>query len=227
MPGIGPVKAKQKSEWGTVAGRSAMQRLVVAFSGGLVAGIVVSFFSPWALAVLVGWDVAAAIFLIWIWLTIWKMDPESTSRYAIREDPSRALADAVIVTAAIACLGAVGFILVQAADSTGGTKVFYLAVGVASVVFAWASLHSVFTLRYAATFYDEPAGGVDFNQKEGPRYSDFAYLAFTLGMTFQVSDTDLTTGTIRRLALRHALLSYLFGAVILGLVINVVGSLFH
>jgi hypothetical protein len=69
------------------------------------------------------------------------------------------------------------------------------------------------------------SGGGYFNQKERPRYSDFAYLAFTLGMTFQVSDTDLTTGTIRRLALRHALLSYLLGAVILGLVINVVGSL--
>jgi uncharacterized membrane protein len=96
---------------------------------------------------------------------------------------------------------------------------------VVSVVLAWASVHSVFTLRYASTYYVESGGGVDFNQKQPPRYSDFAYLAFTLGMTFQVSDTDLTTGTIRRLALRHALLSYLFGAVIVALVINVIGSL--
>jgi uncharacterized membrane protein len=217
----------QKSEWGAAAGHSAVGRLSVSFAGGLVAGIATSFVSPWALAVLVGWDLTAAIFLIRIWLTIWKMDPDSTCRHANREDPSRALADAIIVMAAIACLGAVGFILEKAASSGGGTKAFYLAVGVVSVVFAWASVHSVFTLRYAAIFYNDPIGGVDFNQKDRPQYSDFAYLAFTLGMTFQVSDTDLTIETIRRAALRHALLSYLFGAVIVGLVINVVASLLH
>jgi uncharacterized membrane protein len=215
----------QESEWGPVARRSAIQRLTVAFSIGLIAGIAASFLGPWALAALVGWDVAAIIFLAWVWLTVWPMDADLTGRYAHREDPRRALADTVVLTAAVACLGGVGFILVKAANATGGTKAFYLAVGVFSVVFAWAAVHSVFTLRYAAAYYAEPIGGVDYNQEDPPRFSDFAYLAFTLGMTFQVSDTDLTTETIRRLALRHALLSYLFGAVIIGLVINVVGSL--
>jgi uncharacterized membrane protein len=197
----------------------------VAFAAGLAVGVASSFFCTWPLAILLGWIAAAAVFLVWIWLTIWNMDPDSTNRYADREDPSRAFADSMILTAAVACLGAVGFILVRAASAAGGTKAFYLATGVISVVLAWASVHSVFTLRYAATFYGEPVGGVDFNQKQPPRYSDFAYLAFTIGMTFQVSDTDLTTVAIRRLALRHALLSYLFGAVIVALVINVVGSL--
>ena len=115
------------------------------------------------------------------------MDADSTARYAQREDPSRALADGVVLTAAVACLGGVGFILLKAANASGGTKAFYLAVGVLSVVFAWAAVHSIFTSRYAATYYSEPVGGVDYNQKEAPRYSDFAYLAFTIGMTFQVS----------------------------------------
>jgi uncharacterized membrane protein len=216
---------QQKSEWGPVARRSAIGRLIVAFSAGLAAGAAVSFFSPWALAVLIGWDVAAVIFLIWVWLTVWPMDADATSRYASREDPSRALADGMVLVAAVACLGGVGFILVKAANASGGTKAFFLAIGVVSVVFAWGAVHSLFTLRYAAIYYAKPVGGVDYNQKDPPRFSDFAYLAFTLGMTFQVSDTDLTTGEIRRLALRHALLSYLFGAVIIGLVINVVGSL--
>lgn len=215
----------QGSEWGPIARRSAIQRLTVAFSLGLIAGIAASFLGPWALASLVGWDVAAIVFLALVWLTVWPMDAGSTDRYAHREDPSRALADAVVLAAAVACLGGVGFILLKAANAHGGTKAFYLAVGVLSVVFAWAAVHSVFTLRYAATYYAEPIGGVDYNQKDPPRFSDFAYLAFTIGMTFQVSDTDLTTETIRRLALRHALLSYLFGAVIIGLVINVVASL--
>jgi uncharacterized membrane protein len=219
------MKANQTSEWGAVARRSAIDRLIVAFVAGLAVAIVTSFSNAWELAVLADWDMAATVFLAWVWLTVWPMDADSTRRYAGREDPSRALADGVVVTAAVACLGAVGLILVKAANATGGTKVLYLAVGVFSVIFAWAAVHSVFTLRYAATYYAEPVGGVDFNQKEPPRYQDFAYLAFTIGMTFQVSDTDLTTGAIRHLALRHALLSYLFGAVIVGLVINVVASL--
>src|SRR5579862_2221975 len=97
----------EKSDWGPAARRSAIQRLFVSFSFGVIAGVVTSFFSPWALAALVGWDVAATIFLAWIWLTIWPMDADSTGRYAHREDPSRALADAMVVSAAVACLGGV------------------------------------------------------------------------------------------------------------------------
>jgi uncharacterized membrane protein len=92
---------------------------------------------------------------------------------------------------------------------------------------AWALVHTIFTLRYARSFYSNPVGGIDFNEDDPPTYLDFAYLALTIGMTFQVSDTNLTTKGIRRVALAHALLSYLFGAVILALVINVVSSLLH
>ncbi len=209
----------------TQALRTALVRLLEAFVVGLIAGIVVSFFGPWALAVLVGWDVSSLIFLVGIWMIIWPMEADATSKHSQTADPSRVLADAAVVTAAVASLGGVGFILLKAAHSTGGSKVFFLVVGIASVIFAWAAVHSVFTLRYAAAYYKEPAGGIDYNQDEPPRYTDFAYLAFTIGMTFQVSDTNLKRDDVRRLALKHALLSYLFGAVIIGLVINVVSSL--
>ena len=74
-------------------------------------------------------------------------------------------------------------------------------------------------------YYGDPIGGIDFNDEEPPSYRDFAYVAFTIGMTFQVSDTSLTSKPMRRLALRHALLSFVFGAVILALTINSVASL--
>lgn len=83
----------------------------------------------------------------------------------------------------------------------------------------------MFTLRYALLYYRGRDGGVDFNQDDPPRYTDFAYLAFTVGMTFQVSDTDLKTHTIRATALRHALLSYLLGSVILATTINLVAGI--
>jgi uncharacterized membrane protein len=81
-------------------------------------------------------------------------------------------------------------------------------------------------LRYARLYYRSgQIGGIDFNEEGPPDYLDFAYVAFTIGLTFQVSDTNLSSKQIRRLALRHALLSYLFGAVIIGLTINVVATL--
>ena len=80
---------------------------------------------------------------------------------------------------------------------------------------SWAAVHTVFTLRYAQLFYrgGGNGSGIDFNEDDPPDYRDFAYLALTIGMTFQVSDTDLGSKAIRRTALRHALISWIFGAV--------------
>jgi uncharacterized membrane protein len=96
---------------------------------------------------------------------------------------------------------------------------------VSSVVLSWIMVHTVFMLRYARAYSAEPSGGIEFNEKEAPTYGDFAYFSFTIGMTYQVSDTTITAKAVRRLTLHHALLSFLFGAVLLGLVINVVGTL--
>ena len=86
-------------------------------------------------------------------------------------------------------------------------------------------MHTVFALRYAHEYYTDPVGGIDFKTRdERPDYLDFAYVAFTVGMTFQVSDTDVQARRIRRTVLRHALLSYLFGAVILAVVVNVIAG---
>jgi uncharacterized membrane protein len=104
-------------------------------------------------------------------------------------------------------------------------KAYLLAVGILSVLFSWPAVHNVFTLVYARLYYGDEVGGIDFNDEDRPDYVDFAYLAFTIGMTFQVSDTDLTAKAVRRAALRHALVSYLFGAVIVALVINIVASI--
>ena len=89
------------------------------------------------------------------------------------------------------------------------------------MIVSWLAINVDFTLRYAHLFYSDPVGGVDFNGVDEPDYRDFAYLAFTIGMTYQVSDTNLLTSRFRRVLLSHALLSYLFGVVIIAAVINV------
>jgi uncharacterized membrane protein len=96
---------------------------------------------------------------------------------------------------------------------------------VGTVGLSWLLIHTVFTLRYAMLYHTGQHGGVDFNQSAPPRYLGFAYLAFTIGMTFQVSDTDLQAPPIRATALRHGLLSFLNGAIIVATTVNLVAGL--
>jgi uncharacterized membrane protein len=92
------------------------------------------------------------------------------------------------------------------------------------VALAWILVHTGFVLRYARLYYSPPKGGID-SYGEMPDYRDFAYLALTIGMTFQVSDTDLAGKRIRRVALHHALLSYVFGTGILAVTVSSVAAL--
>jgi uncharacterized membrane protein len=111
----------------------------------------------------------------------------------------------------VAVSAGAGLVLVRAGHSNGLSKALLIGISVASIVVAWSVVHTVYSLRYAKLYYDERAGGIDFNDEGAPCYIDFAYLALTIGMTFQVSDTNLKTTNIRRTALRHALLSYTLG----------------
>ena len=174
---------------------------------------------------LIGWDVGSLFLVAWIWWAIGGLDAEECKTHAKREDPGAHLTELIVLSAGVALLAAVGEALIRAANSTGATKAYLITLGLLSVALSWGLVQTVFTLRYARSYYGGPVGGIDFNEDDPPTYLDFAYLALTVGMTFQVSDTDLTTKGIRRIALSHALLSYLFGAVILALVVNVVSSL--
>lgn len=200
-------------------------RAALALATGIVVAGATMVVGPVEYAPAVGWDAAAITLLVWTWLTIWPMGAHETEVHATREDPTRAISDVIVLGAAVAGLAAVVFFLVESGSSSGASKDILAVVGVLTVALSWFLVHTVFTLRYAMLYYRGHPSGVDFNQSTPPRYSDFAYLAFTVGMTFQVSDTDLKTTEIRATALRHALLSYLFGAVIVATTINLVGQL--
>jgi uncharacterized membrane protein len=204
---------------------SAGQRVIWSMLSGAVAGAVVSLVTVPSAAILAGWDVAVVIYLAWVWIAVWRLDPGTTGRLAKREDPSAPVAELVVIGAGIAMLVAVGFALVRAGQATGGMKAFLVTLGLLSVVLSWTIVHTVYMLWYARAYYSEPDGGIEFNEEEPPTYTDFAYFAFTVGMTYQVADTNITSKAIRRTTLHHAFLSYLFGAVLLGLVINVVATL--
>lgn len=192
---------------------------------GAIAAAVIGQLAAVSVAVLAGWVVAAACYLLWVRAAVGHADAGTTRALAGREDPSNVVAELVVVIASVAALGAVGYALARAAHAHGGGRTLLVGLAALTVVVSWLVVHSVFMLGYARSYYADPEGGIDFKSPEPPEYGDFAYFAFTIGMTFQVSDTDITSTAIRRLALRHALLSYLFGAVILATAVNGAASL--
>jgi uncharacterized membrane protein len=205
----------------------ATVRVALCFAVGACAAIVMIAVGQPALAPLVGWDGAGLVFLAWIWPTIGYFDAHRTARRAQREDPGKVIADTLLLAAAVVSLGAVVLVLVKAANSGALTRDLLVGLCAVSVVIAWGVVHTVYTLRYALLYYrgEGEDGGIDFNQPEPPRYTDFAYLAFTVGMTFQVSDTDIQDKEIRATILGHMLLSYLFGAIIVAVTINLIVGL--
>ncbi|HKE66316.1 MAG TPA: DUF1345 domain-containing protein [Micromonosporaceae bacterium] len=203
----------------------AVTHLVGATVPGVVVAVVVAFFVPIDVALLIGWDVAAAVFLAGTWLTVHGLDGPATKVQAVRDDPTRTASDLTVLIASAASLAAVATLIIRASNAHGAGRVWDAALGVGSVVMAWLVVHATYMLRYATIYHTGGEGGVDFNQTSPPRYTDFAYLAFTIGMTFQVSDTTLTSSEMRANALRHALLSYLYGTVIIAATINLIAGL--
>jgi uncharacterized membrane protein len=202
---------------------SARSRVGVCATGGLLAFAIAMVLTPWQVAPLVGWDVTAVAWVGWVGFSVLNKDSADTQRLATTEDDSRAAADALLVSASLASLVGVAFALLKAATEKGAAHGLVTAVAAGTVIASWGTIHTLFTLRYAQLYYAE-GGGIDFHDDRLADYGDFAYVAFTLGMTYQVSDTDLKSKTIRMTALRHALLSYLFGTVVVAMTINVVAG---
>jgi len=203
-------------------------RILVATVLGVVVGLTVGNTVGWRFA-LAGWVAGAGMYVVWTRLLLGGMDADQTCSYATREDPTRWVADVVIVSASIASLGGVGYVVV--AGSGSGPETLHSAIlGILAVGASWFSVHTLFTVHYARLYYSDEPGGINFHDPEPPCFRDFAYVAYTVGMTFQVSDTEIGLRSIRATVLRHAMLSYLLGAVVLAVTINLIaglGSKFH
>jgi uncharacterized membrane protein len=207
---------------------TARTKLLVSLAAGAAGGTAAAVAGTGRAAPLTGWDILALVFGVWVWSTVWRLDAETTAGHARREDPSSPLADAVLLAAAIASLIAVGIVLAGVGHASGIAQYLLAGLALISVFLSWALIHTVFTLKYARLYYSGHTGGIDFNDSGDsgdPDYRDFAYLSFTIGMTFQVSDTNIGSKQIRRTALRHAWLAFPMGVVIIATTINLVAGL--
>lgn len=198
-------------------------RIVVAAVLGVAVALGVGNTVGWRFA-LAGWIVTAGVYVVWTRLILGGMDADQTREYATREDPTRWASDAVVVSASVASLGGVGYV-VAAASRSGPGAVEAAVVGILTVAASWFAVHTLFTVHYARLYYSDEPGGINFHDPEPPRFRDFAYVAFTVGMTYQVSDTEIGLTSIRATVLRQALLSYLLGAVVLAVTINLIAGL--
>jgi uncharacterized membrane protein len=204
-----------------------MRRVLVAAVLGIVCGLALVPPWGWQLAALIGWDVGAVVFLTSTWFLIARADGVRTEHLATREDQTREAAALLLLGASLASLLAILFTLSAAGRETGNQRLLLIVGALVTVVLSWAVLNTVFTLRYADLFYLVP-GGVDFGEldpDDRPDFRDFAYVAFTIGMCYQVSDSTVRNRRIRRTVLLHSVLSYLFGVVIVATAINLVAGL--
>ena len=182
---------------------------------------------------IVTWDAFALCSLVLAWVTIVTTPRSQLRAHAKLEDVSRFAVFVFVVMAACAALFAVGFLIRTNRAELRDHLTAHLLVALGTVAVSWSLVHTVFSLRYAHIFYGDRGQGIDdhhacglhFPGEKVPDYSDFAYYAFVIGMTCQVSDVQVTSGRMRRLTMLHGVLAFGFNTVILALLINTVSGL--
>ena len=201
---------------------TAASRLAASFVTGAAIGLIVGLLTGPLLGVLVTIAATAMIFVVAGWIVLWPMDAAATRRSVSREEFRPVAREIVIVAAAVGGLVGIVMLLLLSSSATGRAAA---AITPGGVFMLWAAMHLMYATRYAHLFYGPAAGGINFNSGEQPTYRDFLYFSYNLGMTYQVSDTSVSSATIRAVALRHCLLSYVFGTVILATTINLVAGI--
>jgi uncharacterized membrane protein len=190
---------------------------------------------PWfrlSTRILCTWNSGVDFFLALTWWTMVKSKPETMRRRAQSQYEGRFAVFCLIIAAACVSLLAIGFILSDKKGLSPDLLKLHVALSFLTIVSSWLLVHTVFTLQYAYSYYEnhrtnsnQKAGGLDFPNDGEADYWDFLYFSFVIGMTSQVSDIQTTSRIMRQLALMHGVLSFFFNTTILAMSINIIASL--
>lgn len=208
-----------------IGNRIAPARFVVTAIIGLIVAPLAIAHSDWRMGTMIGFDVAATAFLLSLIGLFRSGDANSMREAATRNDANRASLLAITLIVTLVILIAVASELAQKRAPDPWTVALILV----TLSLAWAFSNIIYALHYAHLFYSpddhgKDRGGIDFPGTDEPDYWDFTYFAFTIGMTFQTSDTDIKQGSIRKVATFHALAGFVFNIGVLAFTINVLGS---
>lgn len=207
------------------------------FLACLILGVIIfsAFLGP-ARGVLAGFNIAAMIFIAGTLQLMHGQQPEDMRKRARENDPDRH----ILLIVALLIIAIILVAVTVEMTGSGGHAKFAIALAGCTLLLAWIFSNLIFALHYAHEFYsstqpgdedgrgdgnDGDSGGLQFPGDEAPLYSDFAYFSFVLGMTFQVSDVEITRRSLRRLALYHALVAFLFNIIVVALSVSVIGDI--
>lgn len=195
-------------------------RLMLSIAIGVAVLLLVPSDWRWARRFLVAWDVTAALYLIAAAVTVWRTDAQSIRRNAVEQDDGRFV---ILIGTAVAALASLAAILseIGASDKTAP----HLILAVVTIMLSWLFVHTGFALHYAHDYYYKAkAEGLDFPGNDKPDYWDFIYFSFVIGMTFQVSDVQITSRSIRRTATAHGVVAFIFNTALVALMVNIAAS---
>lgn len=179
---------------------------------------------------MIGWNTFSLCMIIMTWVTFYITNSKQIREQAKIQDPSRPVIFIIVLIATVASFLAVLLLIVTKKDGNDGVA-YRIPIAIAGMLFSWFLIHTIFALRYAHIYYGDHeikpnvhAGGLEFPNDDKPEYFDFAYFSFVLGMTFQVSDVQVTSKSLRKLVMLHGLLSFGFNTIMIALTINLVAG---
>ncbi len=179
---------------------------------------------------MIAWDTFSVCMIVMSWITFSITNSKQIRQQSKAQDSSRSIIFIIVLVSTLASFLAVLLLIVTKKHGISGTS-WHLPIAIAGMLFSWFLIHTIFTLRYAHIYYGDhktkpgtPVGGLEFPEDSLPEYFDFAYFSFVLGMTFQVSDVQVTSKRLRKLALLHGILSFGFNTIMIALTINLIAG---
>ena len=216
--------------WKWVAALDAKQRLSLALASAVAAFFAQPDLISWHTRLVASWDVGTLVYLGLAWVIIGRATAISTRAHALAQDTSGYIIFLFVVGAAFSSIVAIGFVMATIKGMSFAPKAWHLALTIVALMSSWLLIQTVFTFHYARRYYrDEQkkvprSGGLAFPCDDAPDYMDFAYYAFVVGMTSQVSDVQVISRVMRRMTLLHAVLAFVFNIAVLALSINTIAA---
>ncbi|HQT73698.1 MAG: hypothetical protein B7Z59_01145 [Acidiphilium sp. 37-67-22] len=197
--------------------------------GLLAAAVLPATIAPTLRAVLC-WDIAVAAYVVLAMAHFSRADHRRIGDDAVRQEEGEWTIFGLSIAGALMSFTAIVIFAARGKGAGAAAHTPYVALVAATLVASWLMTQITFTYRYAHEYYaataSGPAGGLAFPGSEAPDYLDFVYFSFVLGMTFQVSDVNILSRKMRRLATLQGVIGYLFNTVVLALAINIAAGLF-
>jgi uncharacterized membrane protein len=211
----------------------AHYRLGVAFGVSLIVFLFIQGRFSFPAVSLFTWIGFALTVIALDWTVIITSHPREVRKIAKIQDSSRTFIFLFVIAASVISMVAIVFLLKSAKGHSGRSVSEHILLAIGAVIVSWWLVHTIFTMRYAHMYYDtdtddgkpKKIGGLIFPEEIEPDYLDFVYFSFVVGMTFQVSDVEISSRAIRRWAWFHGLLSFAFNTAIVALSINVISGL--